>query len=980
MLSELGGPVARSPRAFRSDQGDNIGTLTPERIRQIEELYHAARECEHSGRAALLAQAEPGLRREVESLLAQDSSDGPMERPAVEMAAHLLDFSTATHLTIGAQLGPYKILAPLGAGGMGRVYRGLDTRLGRAVAIKIANQQFSERFEREARAISALNHPNICTLYDVGPNYLVMELVEGETLAARLLKGALPFDLVLGDGVQIAGALAAAHARGIVHRDLKPANIMITKSGIKVLDFGLAKIARPANVPNASEPLTAENAVMGTLGYMAPEQVEGKECDARTDLFALGLILAEMATGKRVITGDSQAALMAAVMNFQPAPIAGVPPQFSHVVERCLERDPEQRWQTASDVQRELEWVAKSQPTMSAGKPDGSRPARRIWALAIALVALLALIAVWLGFAHFRASPPAAAELARFEITLPDKVNFSAVGTFAVSPDGRRLVFAAVGADSIEHLWLRALDSAESQLLQGTENPGTVVWSPDSRLVAFASGSKLKKIDVSGGPPETISDLSQEVIGGSWNRDGVIIFGGHDGIRRVSEAGGGASTVIRTDPARESLSYPTFLPDGKHFVYFRNAAGQNAGEVWLGSLDAKPDQQAPKQLLRADFSAAYAPSSDPRAGYILFMRQDTLLAQAFDLRKLELTGTPIRVAAPVATNPGNLGSLFSASRTGTLIYRVGGRLDRQLTWFNRQGNALGAIGEPGYDLILSLSPDGTRAAVSELDVQTLNTNIWLVDLSRGTKTRFTIGSEHDNFPVWSADGNRIIFRSIRGAGMSFYERSYSGAGSEELLLTLNGPSGFPVDWSRDGRFLLFGVNDPKTSFDLWTLPLDGSRKPVPFLRTEFTETGGQFSPDGRWIAYYSNESGRGELYVQPFDPAKGSPGAGKWMVSKGGALSGHWRRGGKELLYLSPDATVMKVDISVTPAFHAGPPERLFQLPLAFQQARSLFNLGYLVDVTEDGNRFLVAMPMNQPPRPVFNVVLNWPAVLKQSP
>jgi Tol biopolymer transport system component len=855
----------------------------------------------------------------------------------------------------------------------------LDTRLGRAVAIKIANQQFSERFEREARAISALNHPNICTLYDVGPNYLVMELVEGETLAARLLKGALPFDLVSGDGVQIAGALAAAHARGIVHRDLKPANIMITKSGIKVLDFGLAKIARPANVPKASEPLTAENAVMGTLGYMAPEQVEGKECDARTDLFALGLILAEMATGKRVITGDSQAALMAAVMNFQPAPIVGVPPQFSHVVERCLERDPEQRWQTASDVQRELEWVARSQTTLGVEKAAGTGPGRRIWALAIALMILLAL-AAWLGFAHFRASPPAAAELARFEITLPDKVNFSAAGTFAVSPDGRRLVFAAVGADSIEHLWLRALDSAESQLLQGTENPGTVVWSPDSRLVAFGSGSKLKKIDVSGGPPETISDLSQEVIGGSWNRDGVIIFGGHDGIRRVSEAGGGASTVIRTDPARESLSYPTFLPDGKHFVYFRTAAGQNAGDVWLGSLDAGAGPQVPRQLLRADFSPVYAPSSDPGTGYILFIRQDTLLAQAFDLRKLELTGAPIRVAAPVATDPRNLGGLFSASRTGTLIYREGGRLDRQLTWFNRQGNVLGTIGEPGYDLILSVSPDGTRAAVSELDVQTLDTGIWLVDLSRGTKTRLTSNPERDNFPVWSADGNHILFRSIRGAGMSFYERAYSGAGSEELLLTLQGPSGFPLDWSRDGRFLLFGVNDPKTSFDLWILPLDGSRKPVPFLRTEFTETGGQFSPDGRWIAYYSNESGRGELYVQPFDPAKGSPGAGKWMVSKGGALSGHWRRGGKELLYLSPDATVMKVDISVTPAFHAGPPERLFQLPPAFQQARSLFNLGYLVDTTEDGNRFLVAMPMNQPPRPVFNVVLNWPAVLKQSP
>jgi Tol biopolymer transport system component len=308
---------------------------------------------------------------------------------------------------------------------------------------------------------------------------------------------------------------------------------------------------------------------------------------------------------------------MAAVMHFEPAPIAGAPPQFSHVVERCLARDPEQRWQAASDVQRELEWVARSQNTVAVGKAGGAVPARRIWALAIALATLLALTAAWLGFARFRPKPPAPAELRRFEITLPDKVNFSAAGTFAVSPDGRRLVFAAVGADSIEHLWLRALDSAESQLLQGTENPGTVVWSPDSRLVAFGSGSKLKKIDVSGGPPETISDLSQEVIGGSWNRDGVIIFGGHDGIRRVSETGGGASTVIQAASVRGSLSYPTFLPDGKHFVYYRNAAGPNAGEVWLGSLDAGAGSQVPRQLLRADFSPVYAPSSDPGTGYIL---------------------------------------------------------------------------------------------------------------------------------------------------------------------------------------------------------------------------------------------------------------------------------------------------------------------------------------------------------------------------
>jgi serine/threonine protein kinase len=950
--------------------------MTPERLAQIEELYHAARERAPDALGAFLAQAcgdDQELRREVESLLAHDDISGPMMQPVLEIAADLLDESTVTHLTSGAQLGPYRIEGILGSGGMGAVYRAVDTRLDRKVAVKISAREFTGRFEREARAISALNHPNICTLYDVGPNYLVMELVEGETLASRLKKGALSIEMVSRYGAQIADALAAAHAQGIVHRDLKPGNIMITKAGVKVLDFGLAKIARSGNAAKESEPLTAENAVMGTLAYMAPEQAEGKECDARTDIFALGLILSEMATGKRLITGDSPAALIAAVMHFEPAPLENTPPQFAHVVECCLAREPERRWQAAADVRRELEWAAEKQPTKVTEKPRD----RRIWAAGIALMTLLALSTLWLAVVHFRVKGPSS-ELARFAITLPDKVTFNTEFPLVVSPDGRRVVFGASDATG-GHLWVRSLDSLDAQPLPGTErvDSDTLFWSTDSHFVAFVSGPKLMKIDVSGGPPDTICDLPGAVEGGSWNPDGVIIFATSDGIMRVSDAGGGASVVIRSDPSREIVRYPTFLPDGKHFIYLRTltARGQSAGAVWVGSLEARAGQQLPRQLLLTNFSPRYAPSSGSRAGYILFLRENTLLAQAFNESRLELTGTPIPVVAPVATSAfGDRGD-FSVSANGTLIYKAGGRLDRQLTWFNRDGKVLSTVGEPGYYLQLSLSPDGTRAAVNEMDVQTLNPHIWLVDLVRGTKTRFTTGPERDEeFPVWSPDGNYIVFRSSR----YFYKRASNGTGSEELLLTLDEEApGFPVHWSRDGRFLFFDRVDTKTGFDIWVLPLEGERKPVPFLRTEFSEVGGWDSPDGRWISYLSNETGRGEIYVQP--RAKDSPAAGKWMVSKGGALGGWWPKG-TELLYLAPDATVMKVDINTTPTFHAAVPTPLFQLPPALQQAPSTYALPNLVNVTADGNRFLVAMPINQTTRSEFNVVLNWNAGFKAAP
>jgi eukaryotic-like serine/threonine-protein kinase len=819
-------------------------------------------------------------------------------------------------LSPGEKLGPYEILAPLGAGGMGEVYRAKDTRLNRPVAIKIAARDFGDRFEREARAIAALNHPSICTLYDIGPNYLVMELVEGETLAARLRKGRFSVEQTVQYGAQIAEALAEAHAHGITHRDLKPGNVMLTKSGVKVLDFGLAKSVQ-------DETLTLANAVMGTPAYMAPEQMEGKSCDARTDIYALGLILVEMATGKRKSTD-------------------GLSGPFAHVMERCLEHDPARRWQAASDVKAELEWAGKA--TLESPPPRSPKIGTRTIIAGAAVVAVaVGALAIW---APWRTAPPARA--VRFEIAVPrDAIN---PGVLALSPDGRYLAFSARGlTGAVRSLWVRAVGSSDARILSGSEGPGIPFWSPDSQFVATFTAAKLIKIDIGGGPPQTICDCTG--TGGSWSKHGVIIY--YDSaahLMRVS-ASGGTPTMIAEGPA----SYPLFLPDGLHFLY---RSGPGNSRVYVGALDGSIPARSREVAVTA-LAPAYAPPTGSGPSHLLFMRDGTLFAQPFDARKLETAGEPTPLVEHLQSF-GNTG-YFAASMNDVLVYRVKAAVqDTQLTWFDSQGKSLGTVGESGSHITLALSPDGNQAAFGRLESPTNpNTQVWLLDLVRGSATRFSSGEGSASRPVWSPDGRSIVFLRNR-EGLDMLYRKPVGGGDEDLLLTSR--RGLPWSWSPDGRLVLYQTY--AGSADLWTVPVEGERKPTPYVRSEFDELEGKFSPDGRWVAYVSNVSGRDEVYVREFSAPGSAAGS---LVSNGGGNEPHWHSDGKQLLYRA-GRNLVSVDITTAPSFQARSPAMLFQLPLGADDW----------DVTADGQRFLVAVPLVQNTPQPFTVVLNWQGMLKK--
>jgi Tol biopolymer transport system component len=885
-------------------------------------------------------------------------------------------------LAVGDKLGPYEIVAPIGAGGMGEVYRARDPRMGREVAIKVSAERFSDRFSREVHAVGALNHPNICHLYDVGPNYLVMELVEGPALAERIKQGAVPLDEALGVAKQIADALEAAHEKGIVHRDLKPANVKLRPDGtVKVLDFGLAKHTQPdrdsgATTPENSPTLTIgptqAGMILGTAPYMSPEQARGKAVDKRADIWAFGVVLYEMLAGERLFEGETVTDTLAAVVMKSPG-WEQAPVRVRRLLKACLEKDAKNRLQAIGDWRLLLD---DEPPAALVAAVPGSW--RWVWPTVAALVTL-ALAA--LAFVHFREQPPVA-EMSRFQIPLPANETFPGLLVpQEVSPDGRKLAFATLGVDGKVHLWIRSFDSLDARLLPGIEvtaTPTPLFWSPDSRFVAFlSSDNKLKKVDASGGPAQTICDATRTVVGGSWSREGVILFGDQPrGVMRVSDAGGTATAVTAFDPARQELAhvFPEFLPDGRHFLYFRASSVPGNNGIYVGDMDTKPSQQSSKPLLVNDGSPEYyVPSGNSSSGHLMFYREGTVLAQVFNPNKLELSGDAAPVAEQVGSVNGRIG-FFSAASNGVLVY-VGGSTTgiTQLTWFDRAGKNLGTVGEPGNFGSLALSRDGKQAAVSRSGAQARSSNLWLFDLTRsGAATRFTFDASRDDYPVFSPDGSRIIFTSNRDGAGNLYQKFTNGAKNEELLLK-TAENKFPYSWSGDGRFLLYSVQTAKAKGDIWILPMDGSKKELMlFQGTEFDENRAQFSPDGRWIAYDSDESGRLEVYVREFSlGSDGKPEAtGKHQISNGGGAVPHWREDGKELMYFSTDRrTVMSAEIGTKPVFQNLPGKVVFQASEAGAGPPA---------VSGDGKRFFAARPVGQGGPQQFTVVMNWQAELKK--
>ena len=965
--------------------------MTPEHWEQVALLHRAALQHEESRRAAFLHDACAGdedLRCEVESLLAYEGkAENFMEVPALDVVVKQLAEKQGLRMVqrSGTKLGPYEILAPLGAGGMGEVYRARDSKLNRDVALKILPAMFTDdaermsRFRREAQVLASLNHPNIGSIYGLEEwnnlRVLVLELVEGPTLADRITEGAIPLEEALAIAQQIAEAVAYAHEKGVTHRDLKPANIKITPEGnVKVLDFGLAKVLEgPKNLdsdlsqsPTGGNPTTLEGVILGTAAYMSPEQAKGKPVDKRADIWAFGVVLYELLTGVHLFQRDTMSDTLAAVLKEEPD-WNRIPTKVCPLLRHCLEKDPKRRLRDIGDMHLLLE---------TASVPAETRRPWLAWgAVAVFLVAFAALSVV-----HFREKPLVSAPI-QFQVFASESLLQGL--SFAVSPDGRHLAFSAVGSDGVARLWIRDLDSLEIRALPNSYaanlriTPSVVVppffWSPDSRFIGFQSGGKLAKIEISGGPAQTLCDVQGTVVGGSWNRNGVIVFADSvRGLTQVSAAGGVASPLTTIDPSRKEIVHvlPSFLPDGRHFLYLRASSIPENSGVYLGSLNTKPEEQDSRRLLATTSGPVFVPSSNSDSGQVLFLRQGTLMAQPFDARRLEPSGE----AVPVAEKVGSFldYGFFSASSNGVLVYRSGAGLDYQLTWLDRQGRVLAKVAEPGRYNSLALSPDGTRVAVSRTNPEnTPNWDVWLLDVGRNTSTRLTYEQVRATFPVWSADGSTVFFDSIRGSEVNLYLKLASGAGDERLLLKSDPGYKYATSSSRDGRFLLYTAENPQTKTDLWVLPLQGDRKPTPLLRTEFNERSGQFSPDGHWIAYTSDESGSDEIYVREFSSgsAQGSgDAAGKWLISKGGGTDPRWRGDGRELFYVASDGKLMSVDIDTKPVFAAGTSRPLFQLPPGVSG----------VDVTADGSRFLIGVPVAQSASVPFTVVLNWATTLKK--
>jgi len=856
---------------------------------------------------------------------------------------------------------------------MGEVYRARDTRLGRDVAIKVlpehlsANPDIHARFEREAKTVSSLNHPHICALYDVGTEdgvpFLVMELIEGETLAQRIERGPLPIPEVLRLGVQIADALDRAHRAGIVHRDFKPGNVMLAKSGVKLTDFGLARstgvvapsggsgvtVVQLSQSPTVVSPLTAEGALIGTFLYMAPEQLEGREADARSDIWALGCVLYEMATGRRAFEGKSQASLIGAIMNTEPPPVSTVmafaPPALDSLIRSCLAKDPEERVQTAHDVKLQLGWIAQSGSSAGAAAAPVVRNrglGREAIAWAVAGIAVVLLAA--LGLRGGR--PDAAAQQIRFIVPLPDKL--SGVELPRISPDGHMMAFAAQDSTGRTMIWVRPMNALTVNPLPGTERAGRPFWSPDSRYLAFAADGKIKKVAITGGPPVVVCDAPNG-YDGSWSRNGVILYDGGttDPIMRVNAAGGVPASAVPGD-STFAVGWPAFLPDGKHF-FFTKLPVVGPPEIMLGTL-GKPGGQP---LGITGSRVEYSPD-----GYLLFARERTLLAQRFDLGRRKLVGEPFPVAEDLPVSSSGQAN-FTVSDNGVLVYRATGSVLSRMVWLDRAGHETGQVAATADYRAPSLSPDGRRVVVRRRDSDAANADVWMIEPARGTTSRFTFDPAVDSSPVWSPDGSQIAWASTRGGVDGIWLKSAGGLGQEQQIAK-PGPFTAPLDWSRDGKWLLYSVVDPRSGVDLWALPMTGEHTPQLVLQTQFNEARARFSPDGRWVSYQSDESGRTEVYVASF---QGS--AGKWQISADGGSDPDWSPDGRELFYLARDQRLMSVAITPGETLAPGTPQPLFRVQTEGGTRRNVY------EVAPDGQRFLFLLPAGDSGTPITAVV-NW--------
>ena len=885
-------------------------------------------------------------------------------------------------LARGTKLGPFEILGPLGAGGMGEVYRARDSRLDREVAIKIlpshlsADSSARQRFEREAKAVSSLNHPNICVLHDVGRqdglDFIVMEFLDGETLEQRIAKGPMPLAEVLKFGAQIADALGKAHRSGVIHRDLKPGNIMLTRSGAKLLDFGLAKPAvSPANVATRTQdasPITQDGIIVGTFQYMSPEQVSGQDVDARSDIFSLGAVLYEMLTGRKAFPGKSQLSVAGAILEKDPEPISVIAPitpaSVDHAIRRCLAKDREERWQSAQDLAEELKWLRESGSHPGVGLPDLAEPAKGRfpqwlpWALCGLLVLILAV--GWVG----TRGRSVAEKPSFFSAVLP----FPALD-IQMGPDSRTV--AVVGysaADRANILWLYVVGDSQAKRLAGTYGARFPFWSPDGKSIGFFAEGKMKRLDIAGGPVQAICDAPSG-RGGAWNTDGTIVFtpsgGLLDGLYRVSSAGGTPSRLTTPDPDRGETTnrWPEFLPDQKHFLYFGgDVAGSVAlsaerNAIFVGSLDSKEKTLVVKGTGNASYVAP---------GYLLYYSEKTLFAQPFNASTFKLSGDPVALLTDVAFTPRISHSAFSASESALIAQRGSGVAVSQLTWFDRNGNQLGTVGGREIVANVALAPDGKTIAADRTDEETQDNDIWIYNLQQNTLKRLTFDSSVDSAPVFSPDGRQFIFASSRSRNFGVYIKNSDGSQPEQPLPfnAHDNADRYPSDWSRDARHILF-----TRATDLWVADAP-DWKARPLVENQGTVRNAQFSPDGKWVAYASSQTGKWEVYVTSFPD-----GHGIWQVSTAGGTQPRWRGDGKELYYLSADSKIMAVPIAGGANFNAGAPVPLFQADPRVLVATSELSA---YDVTRDGKRFLINTQLKNPEAQPMTVVLNWTSLVKK--